>query len=110
MVTQVISLMLRNLYYTSPTNTNPLRQVCWGPLGVLLLTDVGHTFFNRPAHHIAFLEGALKPWRKGEISIVLTGGVYLDFGSKWTESLDNPAMSGCQALHMAVISRPRVVC
>ena len=35
MVTQVISLTLRNLYYTWPTNTNPLRRVSWRPLGVL---------------------------------------------------------------------------
>ena len=109
MVTQVISLTLRNLYYTWPTNTNPLRRVSWRPLGVLYLTDMLNAFFSRPAHDLTFFEGALEPCRKGEMSILFNGGVHLDLGSKWTVSLGNSAMCGCQELHMATMSRRRVV-
>ena len=74
MVTQVISLTLRNLYYTWPTNTNPLRRVSWRPLGVLYLTDMLNAFFSRPAHDLTFFEGALEPCWKGEMSILFNGG------------------------------------
>ena len=69
MVTRVTSLTSRNLYYTSPTNTNPLRRVSWRPLGVLYLTDMLNAFFSRPAHDLAFFEGALEPCRKGENNV-----------------------------------------
>ena len=73
MVTRVISLTLRNLYYTSPTNTNPLRRVSRRPLGVTYVADMLNALFGSPTHDLTFIEGALELCRKGEMAILFHG-------------------------------------
>ena len=73
MVTRVISLTLRNLYYTSPTNTNPLRRVSRHPLGVTCVADMLNGFFGSPTHDLTFIEGALELCRKGEMATLFHG-------------------------------------
>ena len=108
MVTRVISLTLRNLYYTSPTNTNPLRRVSWRPLGVLYLTDMLNAFFGRATHDLTIFEGALKPWRKGEICILFNGGCS---PGPWVQvnSVTRQFRHVWLPRHMATMSRRHVV-